>query len=280
MPDLYASMISAGVVYTHEAIAYYGTAGVLPVMKDSAYNAAWNPFPIPERGGKIQEGYLYDYPVYSLSVGEGVRWFRDQFAPLETAAGKADPAVSAYARLDRLAALVPPGSDGLIHLPYFQGQRSPEFNPQATGVYFGMKNVHSRGHLFRALLESWGYSIRHGLEVNYPEGHPIQRLVATGGGARSPLWRQIVSDITGMRQEWVKEADGPIGAAYLAGMAIGIFSDFIPLQREWVCTDAITEPDPEAYKLYDRYYPIYVELHSAVREMNELLYDVQISLGA
>jgi xylulokinase len=264
MPDLYASMVSAGVVYTHEAIAYYGTAGVLPVMKDSALNAAWKPFPIAERGGKIQEGYLFDYPVYSLSVGDGVHWFREQFAPFELEAEKRDQAVSAYALLDQLAAQVPAGSEGLIHLPYFQGQRSPEFNPYASGVFFGMKNTHT-WLTFRALLESWGYSIRHGLDCTYPAGHPIQRLVATGGGARSPLWRQIVSDITGMRQEWVKEADGPLGAAYLAGLAVGIFSDFVPLQSEWVRSQAVTEPDPEAYKIYDQYYPVYVELHSALK---------------
>jgi xylulokinase len=278
MPDLFASMLSAGVVHPHEGIAYYGTAGVLPVMKDEALNAAWKPYPVAERGGVVQEGYLYDYPVYSLSVGDGVRWFREHFAPLEAQAAEGG-GPSAYARLDELAAQVPPGSEGLVMLPYFQGQRSPEFDPRAAGVYFGIKSAHGRGHFYRALLESWGYTIRHGLETCYPQGHPLQRLVATGGGARSPLWRQIVSDITGLRQAYVKNADGPLGAAYLAGMAIGLFNDFEPLRNTWVQVSAVTEPDPAAQAVYDRFYPIYVGLHEALKPLYRRLHIAQTRNG-
>jgi sugar (pentulose or hexulose) kinase len=121
-----------------------------------------------------------------------------------------------------MANRVQPGSNGLIHLPYFQGQRSPEFDPRATGVFFGMKSTHTRAHFFRALLESWGYSI----------------------------------------------------------MAVGIFPDFVHLQNDWVHTEAVTEPNPEAHKIYDRYYPVYVELHSTLKPLNEHLHTIQISLGA
>jgi len=280
MPDLYASMISAGVVHMHESVAYYGTGGVLPVMKDDALNAARKPFPISEKSGKVQEGYLYDYPVYCLSVGDAVHWFRENFAQEEIAIERKRGGMSAYAQLDRLAADVKSGCDGLFFLPYFQGQRSPDFNPWANGVFFGLRGVHGRDHLFRAILESWGYSIRYGLESHYPQGHPIKRLVATGGGARSPLWRQIVSDITGMVQEYVPEADGPLGAAYIAGLAVGIFEDFECLQSDWVQVSAITRPDPDAKQIYDRYYPIFVELHDALRHSYQNHYVIQNSTGA
>lgn len=277
MPDLFTSMLAAGVTHTFEGIVYYGTAGVLPVSKDDALNAVWKPFPIAERGGKIQEGYLYDYPVYCLSVGEAVHWFRDELSPLEKRA-EMDGKGSAYALMDLLAAQTPAGSDGLMFLPYMQGQRSPEFDPWATGVFFGLKSNHGRGHLFRSTLESWGYAIRYGLESNYPQGHPIKRLVATGGGARSPLWRQIVSDITGMQQEWVKEADGPLGAAYVAGLAVGLFKDFDLLKERWVEISAVTVPDMKAHNIYSKYYEIFVDLHKALKPAFGRLHEINTTI--
>ena len=145
------------------------------------------------------------------------------------------------------------------------GQRSPEFNPQASGVFYGLRKGHTRGHLYRAILESFGFNIRHGLESFYPQGHPIKRLIATGGGARSPLWRQIVSDITGMSQEYVPEADAPIGCAFLAGLALGWFDDFQALQKDWVKVKAITLPDPKASEKYETAFQIYLELHTALK---------------
>jgi xylulokinase len=257
MPDLVASLLSAGATRRDEAVAYYGTAGVVPVLLDDLLRACREPFP-------QEDGYLFYYAAYSLAVGDAVKWFRDVFGEPEMLAAKGGGA-SVYERLDASAASVPTGSDGLLLLPYFQGQRSPEFDPLATGVYFGMTPSHTRAHFFRAVLESWGYSIRDGLETSYPEGSPIKRLVATGGGARSPLWRQIVSDITGLPQGYVPDADGPVGAAYVAGLALGWFDDFEVLRREWVRDVGVTEPDPRATAVYQQMYPVYRELHQRLR---------------
>jgi xylulokinase len=259
MPDLVASIVSAGATRADEAVAYYGTAGLVPVLKDDLLHALWHPFP-------EEDGYLFDYPAYSLAVGDAVRWFRDQFGGLEIEAEAGGTGPSAYARLDALAQEIPPGSEGLFLLPYFQGQRTPDFDPAATGVFFGVRKSHTRAHFFRAVLESFGYSIRHGLEACFPGGVPLRRLVATGGGARSPLWRQIVSDITGLQQEYVPEADGPIGAAYVAGLAIGWFRDFELLQRDWVERSDSTAPDREVKGVYDLLYPFYRDLHEWLRQ--------------
>lgn len=265
MPDLVASLLSVGAVHTYESAAYYGTAGLVPVMKDDLLNAAFHPYPIEERGVTPQDGYIFDYPTYSLTTGDIVRWFRDEFAPLEVEKQGQPGEKNAYAYLDDLAAQISPGSEGLVLLPYLLGQRSPEFNPHASGVFFGLKKGHTRGHLFRSILESFGHNIRHGLESFYPKGHPIKRLIATGGGARSKLWRQIVSDITGLEQEYVPEADGPVGCAYLAGLALGWFKDFDVLQNDWVKVTAVTQPNPETRERYDSAYQIYLELHSALK---------------
>jgi xylulokinase len=257
LPDLVASMISAGATRRDEAIAYCGTAGVLPVLLDDLLRAMYHSFP-------QEDGYLLYYAAYSLAVGDAAKWFRDLFGQPEVKAASAGPP-SAYAQLDALAAKTPAGAEGLLLLPYFQGQRSPEFDPLATGVFFGMTPVHTRGHYFRAVLESWGYSVRDGLETSYPQGSPIRRLIATGGGARSPLWRQVVSDITGLPQSYVPEADGPLGAAYVAGLALGWFKDFEPLRRLWVHSEGKTEPDPANRDVYDCMYQIYRQLHRDLR---------------
>jgi xylulokinase len=234
-------------------------------MKDDLLNAAFKPYPLEERGLAPQDGYIFDYPSYCLTVGDAVRWFRDEFAQAEMALQGQPGAPSAYAQLDEQAARVPPGSEGIILLPYLLGQRSPVFDPYASGVYFGIKKAHTRGHLFRAILEAFGFSIRHGLESFYPNGHPLTRLVATGGGARSPLWRQIVSDISGLRQEYIPDSDGPLGCAYLGGLALGWFNDFEVLKTQWVKASGVTEPNPETREQYDRAYRIYAELHTALK---------------
>lgn len=257
MPDLVASVLSAGATRRDEAVAYYGTAGVVPVLLDDLLRACREPFP-------QEDGYLFYYAAYSLAVGDAVKWFRDVFAEAEVRAAQGGGA-SAYQLLDAAAAEIPPGSDGLVLLPYFQGQRLPEFDPHATGVYFGIIPSHTRAHFFRAVLESWGYSIRDGLETSYPQGSPIKRLIATGGGARSALWRQIVSDITGLPQGYVPEADGPLGSAYVAGLALGWFPDLERLRCEWVRDAGVTEPEPRAVAAYNRMYPVYRELHLSLR---------------
>lgn len=267
MPDLFGSMLSAGVTRTDETIVYYGSAGVMPVMKDDALNAAFKPFPVAERGGKIQEGYLYDYPAYCLSTGEAVRWFTDQFGEAEIYQHEMEGGLSAYARLDKIAQNVPAGCEGLLFLPYLYGQRSPIDNPYASGVYFGLRAHHQKAHFYRAILEAWGYSIRYGLESTYPQGYSFRRLVATGGGAKSHFWRQIVSDILGVGQDYVPNSEGTIGAAYVAGLAIGIFKDFKELIESWVSVQETTIPDESQRCAYERGYQAFRMLHEDLQEI-------------
>jgi xylulokinase len=265
MADLSASLIAAGVVHEYETVAYYGTAGLMPVMKDSMLNGMLKPYPISEKGVTAQDGYIYDYPAYCLSVGEAVRWFRNQFGQAELAREVEAGGMSAYDQLNELAAGVPIGSDGLILLPYFEGQRSPWFDPHAKGVFFGVATSHTRAHFYRAILESFGYVIRHGLEEFYPQGHPLKRVVASGGGARSKLWRQIVSDITGLHQEYVPDAEGAVGCAYVAGIALGWYKDFEPLRKDWVVVEDVTEPNPNAQAAYEKYYRLFNEMHDYLK---------------
>jgi xylulokinase len=144
------------------------------------------------------------------------------------------------------------------------------FNPEASGAFFGIKRLHTRGHFFRSILEAWGYSIRYGLDSYYPQGHPLKRLIATGGGARSPLWRQIVSDITGIRQEYVPNSEGTLADAYLAGMALNWFDDFDILKNQWIKVTDVTEPDPNHKIIYDETcFQTYVDLHAVLNSFSQ-----------
>jgi xylulokinase len=280
LPDLAASSISVGVVDPEEAIIYYGTAGVMPILKGHLIDSIWKSFPEQERLPKVGigfegpsitgprgiSGYVYDYPAYCLSTGDAVRWFHQLFGAKEDIDTEREDGPSVYARLDQLAARTPPGSDGLLFIPHLQGQRSPEYNPAATGIYFGITINHTRGHFFRAVLESFGYEILRGLEAFYPEGIKLERVVATGGGAQSPLWLQIVSDITGFQQEYVPIADGSLADAYLAGIALGWYDDFKTLKDDWVQVKAVIKPIPENRHSYEKFFHLYCDLHGAVGE--------------
>lgn len=258
--DVTASTISGGATKTSEAIAYYGTAGLLPVMKIDIEIALRQPYPNEEKGLRPQDGYLYDYPAYCLTTGDSLRWFRDEFG-YEQRLIEAQSGISAYAQFDHLAENAPPTCDGLVFIPYLLGQRSPQFNPYASGAFIGLVRSHTRSHLFRALLEAWGYMIRYGLEHYYPNGHPLKRLIATGGGARSLIWRQIVTNITQIPQEYAPNAEGCVADAYLAGMAVGYFDTLEIFLSEWLSPGEMIFPQPEQREIYEKGYERFVRVH-------------------
>jgi len=255
--DVYFSLLGAGVVGPGDVTIYYGTAGLTTVCYSSLEFLARKPYP-------VDDGYCFFYPAYMLTSGELVRWFRDQFGVCETEMAKWLDR-SAYQLLDEEASQIRPGCEGLILLPYFLGQRSPVFDPLAKGVFFGLSMSHTRVHLYRAILESYGYGIRHGLEeASKDQDIEMKRLIATGGGAQSPLWRQIVSDIVGMGQEYIARADAPLAAAYLAGYGVGIFPDFETLRQEWLEVTSVTQPRMDIHPQYQHFYEIYKDLHQAL----------------
>jgi xylulokinase len=116
-----------------------------------------------------------------------------------------------YADLTEEAADVPPGSDAWVVLPYFAGDRTPPFDPQARGGISGLTMSDTRGHLYRAMLEATAYGVRHIFEYMREVGGGGERLAAVGGGTKGGLWTQIVSDVTGRRRDLPERT---IGAAY------------------------------------------------------------------
>ena len=170
------------------------------------------------------------------------------------------------------AAGVPPGSDGLLLLPYFSGERTPIFDHHARGVIAGLTLRHQRGHVFRAVYEGIAYGIRQILELLDTEVNPVKRLVAVGGGTQGRLWTQVVSDVTGRPQEVPEQT---IGASYGDALMAAIGNGLVPPETNWARIDDIVEPNPEVRSLYDELYELYTSLYPATRDHAHALARIQ-----
>jgi xylulokinase len=171
-----------------------------------------------------------------------------------------------FATLVEEAAAVPPGSRGLLLLPYFAGERTPIFDPDARGVIAGLTLEHGRAELYRAALEGIAYGVRHNLEVMREAGGQARRLVAVGGGTRGGLWTQIVSDVTGEEQQVPTETVGAcLGDALLAAVATGVDVD----PEVWNPPGQTVVPDRAAR--YDGYYRHYRDLYPATVDVAHFL---------
>jgi xylulokinase len=177
-------------------------------------------------------------------------WLRDLFSG------------SDYAELTDLAAESGTGARGLLMLPYFAGERTPVQDPLARGVIAGLTVGHGRGDLYRAALEATAYGVRHNIEVMEQAGARIDRVVAVGGGTTGHLWTQIVSDVTGRRQDIRRTTVGAsYGAAHLAARAIAVDID------AWNPVVDVVEPDSATAGLHDERYALYRELYPATRSL-------------
>jgi xylulokinase len=178
----------------------------------------------------------------------------------------ADTAGLPVGELIAAAGQVTAGADGLVLLPYFAGERSPLFDPDARGVALGLTLAHTPAHLMRAALEAVALGVRHNLEAfdSVRPGESPWRAVAVGGGAAGSLWPQIVSDVCGRAQDIPAQTVGAsYGDALLAAAAVGL----VPPDTDWTKIVATVQPRPELADLYDRRYAVYRDLYTATRPL-------------
>lgn len=172
------------------------------------------------------------------------------------------------AQASEMAEAVAPGADGLIFLPYMAGERSPVWNPNAKGVFFGLDYSITPGHMARAVMEGAAMALRHNLEAARAAGTQLGTLRAAGGASRSKVWMQAKADITGCPIQAVESGEATAcGCAILAGVGTGIFPDF-----ETACNRIVHLEEPymprEAYKaLYDERYQQYLSLYQRLEPM-------------
>lgn len=179
-----------------------------------------------------------------------------------------------YEDLLKEASSVPAGSEGLVVLPYFAGERTPIMDPDARGLIAGLTLSHTRGHLYRAMLEATAYGIRHILETMREAGGGGERLVAIGGGTKGGLWTQIVSDVTGRSQEIPRYTIGAAhGDALLAGIATQLATP--ESVSEWNPVESVVEPNTSNTTIYEDLYGVYRELYPSTREQMHALARLQ-----
>lgn len=192
----------------------------------------------------------------TLSAGLSLKWLRDHFFE-----GRS------YQQLVDEATQAPVGAEGLRYLPYLAGERTPIMDSRATGSFTGLTLRHHRRHLVRAVLEGVVFSLRQGLDLMQTLGAPIQRIVASGGGTRHPLWLQLQADIFAcpIYQSSTPEA-AALGAALLAAVGSGYYASF-----EQACQHIVhwkptaIEPIESNVCLYEEIYPHYCSLYPTLR---------------
>ncbi|WBL14678.1 FGGY-family carbohydrate kinase [Sutcliffiella sp. NC1] len=203
----------------------------------------------------------------AATAGAILRWFRDVIGTEELEVEeKLD--INAYTLLDLKAKDIPAGSNGLLVLPYFMGERSPIWDSNARGLILGLSLVHTKGHLYKAFMEGVAYSLRHNMEmVLGTEAKLDKELIIVGGGSKSMNWPQIYADVTGYPVRIIKnDVEAPLGDAVLAGIATGVISDPNVL-KDWLEFDEVIQPNVENKLKYDQYYEQYINLYENTQQI-------------
>ena len=248
--DNAAAAVGTGIVAPGLVSSSIGTSGVL-----FAHTERFNPDP----SGRLHAFChavpgAYHLMAVTLSAGGSLSWWR------EAVGGDFDEMVGD-------ASEVPAGSEGLVFLPYLSGERTPHLDPEARGAFFGLTARHGVPHMTRAVMEGVAFSLREGLEIMRGLGVPVGEVRATGGGARSALWRQLQADAYGEPIRRTAADEGPAyGAALLAGVAAGAYGDVGEASSVVRLREEVTEPDPGRAEAYEGYYRVFRSLYPATRE--------------
>ncbi len=207
--------------------------------------------------------------------GQLIRYMRDNFYSLEKE-NEARSGIDTYDLINKEAAEIPAGSDGLIVLPYLMGERTPLWDVNARGVIFGLSLNHTRGHIIKAMMEAVAYALYDSFKIIKDSGKTINEpIVLNEGGAKSVLWRQIITDVFNVPTVLVKRRTGaPFGDAILAGVATGIFNDF-SVAKQWTEYIERLEPNAKNHAIYQEYFKLYKKLYSDVKEDYQLLADLR-----
>jgi xylulokinase len=192
-----------------------------------------------------------------LSAAGSLRWYRDTLAPGQDYDTLLAPAVE-----------VAPGSDGLLFLPYLTGERTPHPDPLARGAFVGLTVRHTQPHLTRAVLEGVGFGLRDSFELMKGVGlSAIRQVRVSGGGARSPLWRQVLADILNSELVTVNTTEGAAyGAALLAGVGAGLWPAVESACQRVIRITGSTQPDARAAERYEAVYSQYRDLYPTLKQ--------------
>ena len=257
--DAAAEAVSVGVVDVGDTMLMYGsTAFMIHLTKQPIQNRLlWKaPFVIDGRYGNC---------LGMGTTGSLTTWFKDQFAK-DLITQEESNGLNAFDMLFKEAEGIDPGSNGLLVLPYFLGQRMPIADPLARGTIFGITLNHTRGHIMRAVFEGIGYGIGEMLSC-LPEDSFPKMVKAVGGGVKTPLWLQIVSDITGVSQSVpMIKIGASYGDALLAGIGMGVFTKD-DIKNDIIEDDFCINPNTQNTEVYIKYRKLYSCLVNQTRDI-------------
>ncbi|MCP1110164.1 xylulokinase [Ohessyouella blattaphilus] len=254
--DTAAEDFSAGAVREGQIIVKLATAGNVNLVTNSA-----KPHP---------KSFTYPYSVagkwYTVtatnSCASANRWMRDALYPVEKELAE-QAGEDIYEIMSKQAEEVELGAQGLIFHPYLLGERCPHFNSHARGNFFGISMMHTKGHFARALLEGVAFSLYDCLQVLKDFTENMEDIVIIGGGAKSALWSQIVSDIFGLEVKQPENAESSFGGALMVGVGVGAFASEEEAARRCVRMKKTYQPNAENHHKYMRIFEIYKKIVKA-----------------
>jgi len=255
-----AAAVEAGAVEPGIAAEMTGTSTVLLMPHDGrVLEPAFIAMPHAIPGIDMVLGAM-------VASGAALRWYRDQFGLVEMQAATGLN-LDAYDLLNLQAEHAPPGSGGLIFLPYMMGERAPIWHTEARGVFFGLSLTTTRGQVIRAILEGAAYALRHNVEVARRAGLTLREVRSVGGGTRSAVWNQIKADVLGLPVALPETSVGaPFGDAVLTGMGLGWYPDPQAALAELVQVRSHFLPDAARHALYSELYAIYRRVYEHVKD--------------
>lgn len=269
--DNAAAAVGTGVVREGKAFTTIGTSGVIFAHADKV---------TIDSQGRVHTFCAavpgaWTVMSCTLAAGGSLQWFRNRLcgAEMEAAAGMG---VDSYDVLNAQIARVPIGSDKLLFAPWLMGERSPLLDENARGVFFGLSAIHTKYNMLRAVMEGVSFSQRSCLDVLREMGVPFSQMLATGGGVKSRLWRQMLADIMGCDVTTLVTREGPaLGAAILAGVGAGVFGSVPEGCDAVIKTASVQQPIPANVKEYEKFYQIYKQLYPSLRAQFALLAGIE-----
>ncbi|KPJ87234.1 MAG: hypothetical protein AMS17_09125 [Spirochaetes bacterium DG_61] len=260
--DCVVASLSTGAFAEGDHVAMIGTSMAWGVIH-SGEKYSKNLISMPNVAQGREKVYTF---AGAATAGGIIKWFREEFGQVEKLLdGTVD--VDAYDVLCLEAEKVRPGSDRLLVLPYFMGERAPIWDVNARGTIFGLTLYHRRAHIFRACMEAVAYALRTCIDFGKGLGFELNRnLIMVGGATKSSLWKGIFADITGFPVLCVAGGgEAPYGDALLSAIGIGAVGSFDEI-KGWISFDPVIEPDAERVHIYQNYYAQYMKLYEHLRD--------------
>jgi xylulokinase len=256
--DCAAGAVGNGIVKKGILTASLGTSGVMFCHSDE---------PQYDAQGRL---HTFCHAVHgkwhmmgvTLSAAGSLQWFVNNVCTELIAKKGLDP----YQVINEEASKIAAGSDGLFFLPYLAGERTPHADPHARGCFIGLTNKHTRGHLARSVMEGVAYSLRESLSILDQLQVPVKEIRVSGGGAKSPLWKQILADTFGQKACTINAEQGPAyGVALLAAVGDGAFKDIEEACKAMIHVVDKVPPQKTSQKKYDVAFRTYQQLYTALK---------------